>query len=1790
MKSPHSGIISRIRSNHRAGQGFTLVELVVVLVVVGILAGIAAFAYSSVQSNSTDRAGAPALGAVQAEARKLASANSYKFPTDLTTKLETVDGDANTTNLAPLTFKTAPDPSTAPAQAGSTSFNISVGTWEEYPTHAGYAVRTSAPTASKAGSCWVLYDRTSTPSSDNQTAAMWFHITDTTDAPVDCAPTYCLMVSADSMPGLGTATEPKTGSSIPAEGTCAAPPGTPWCVTATPTGTGPYGAALAWHAPRGSTLANVTGYTVYRYRGAVSFDASTADDAAVNKLPAPFATGSDPATVTTGPGVTVTSGGAGAKNGENGFKIVVPKNQVNKANIVSSPVVNTAPWSTPSSQDNFSVWAARDAAVDFDVAISPRIEWFKANGQPSDVTPSQTGVASVLTKAWQQINVTGVQPSDATRVRVSLVAETNVTALLSDATILADSFLLEPGSTPTAAALPTPEAQFVVNGSSTLTATDPNLTSGETYSWAVVANSAGGSSTVADLIATQQALPAITVLPGMVGGASATQTQTTTAGTTLENKEIQVRWNASAGATQYKIDRKLASAADTAYAVLTTVPAQTGTAVYTYNDESVVFGENYSYRITASNPVLASSVCGQIVTSGGTVVAPPPPSPFIFPNAPVIDGDAVAVDPTPSPGVEEDDPSGTRSDRANLLHWTPPAGTESASQTPEYEVSLKNAEGAGAWTPARSYTDGGWLPCATGNSPASAVDTNCLYGGPERTSEANSVAQTRTSSSTPFKNRYSNGSVKLDNQVSPGSKIYYRIRTLVENNSAGVWARSCWSTQNPTTTASGALVPSCATKAGTDGQGLVLTQPLDTPQVTPTVTGTNVSLSWPAIDGATGYIIYRTDNGVSLPDAPANRTFTSPNIAGALTKGTYNTTTSAGTGGTWNNSGNVSLSFSEYQDPSAFDYFVVATRIVTDVWSNPSDAASAVVAGSPPDASCVVQVGTYNIAVTWTATSGATGYKVYSRDADNNSSPWQQRGPYGWLPSNQLSFTDTNLGPRAARIYKVVAVVTFQNGEQREIPLATQPVNPTLLSPTCETAGLAKPVVETGFWDAQGNNLQNDQGVAFNAVPTATAYAVYPNGMPTSLPANINGNEIGNASNLPGTLNVDYVLVWDNTGQATRYPANKPSPTGKNWTGKIVVGYTNIGSPGFAAHMPAMANRQVFQQVGKYQTYNVSVVALIANTTSPHAITDFNSNGTLTATPIAGTPPEPQSISSKPMYYNGAVWTQTSWANGGSLLAEWYTQPYALIGWQAYKTRNPGAAPDVANQPHQAVGSWGGSETLEMCNYYRGPASSYTSLKTVITSNASYPRLSGTCGEESVGQATTRRQALLNTGNHTQNEYMNAIAYNQLLGYRVVLYTMLPTNNPAVPALRASNPSIKTAVRSEPQGPAVVNATTQKNTSYVHINLAPSASGNPSQWYLFHTDPSAGASNAGSDLRIIGGTTYSYTFDEAAVGTSYSYVAVARNDALPAWGIPEGWSTTRDTNHNDGSANGNFSANQGVYVELRDNKSGGYVRRPYNPAGAGFNFYSFTVRGVAGYCIDYALNSPESNGGSLYATAPTVRNQVTRYRSGNAIPAADFWRMSYMASKWGVPRSGPGAPADGGQGHYRLISGVIGHWMHDMGTNNSADQSGIAKLWKKDGKVWGNTTRNNYYNMVVGDSDARRGPYAFVSSYPGMAAGVTSYAHTYIYASGWQGSLGAVWFFAAPTNGPTPAPQYVYEPGGGVNIPINPSVPGNVAVPTRALGIPDQIYMWNPSGNGQRLIQAGRVGQAQTNSGYVGVS
>lgn len=252
--------------SRRQGLAFTLIELVVVMVVLAILAGLATFIFSSVRRSSADLAGKPVLGVAQAEGRKVAATNGYVYPANTVARLDeratvvkTESGQSKIGFIGGASYAPGSAKNTADAYLVSTATDTNGG------TRIAYAVETTRD--GDGGHCWGMIDTTSETGDISTTWGFSEQV-----ASGQCAARVLLACptmadgSADQPSLMGTMEScgtPENNVDVAA----------PSCVIAeidvesVPAASRPTTAVVQWETPDNTD--NISGYRVYVWEGQI---------------------------------------------------------------------------------------------------------------------------------------------------------------------------------------------------------------------------------------------------------------------------------------------------------------------------------------------------------------------------------------------------------------------------------------------------------------------------------------------------------------------------------------------------------------------------------------------------------------------------------------------------------------------------------------------------------------------------------------------------------------------------------------------------------------------------------------------------------------------------------------------------------------------------------------------------------------------------------------------------------------------------------------------------------------------------------------------------------------------------------------------------------------------------------------------------------------------------------------------------------------------------------------------------------------------------------------------------------------------------------------------------------------------------------------------------------------------------------------------------------------------------------------------------------------------------------
>jgi prepilin-type N-terminal cleavage/methylation domain-containing protein len=193
---PPRSTMSIVRPGRGGRRAFTLLELVVVMVIMGVLAGVAVLGYGTIQRNQTDSAGYPILGAAQIDARQVAAGNADTFP-GTALLVGQMNSEAVSTGGSSLNFLSDPDGS----QPSPDASDISVDRGDAATVGLAVMTSTGSPTdghcllmldSLTAGSTWVTMKNALAGGINNCQASF----------------VYACRASLQQLPGAGTSGNP----------------------------------------------------------------------------------------------------------------------------------------------------------------------------------------------------------------------------------------------------------------------------------------------------------------------------------------------------------------------------------------------------------------------------------------------------------------------------------------------------------------------------------------------------------------------------------------------------------------------------------------------------------------------------------------------------------------------------------------------------------------------------------------------------------------------------------------------------------------------------------------------------------------------------------------------------------------------------------------------------------------------------------------------------------------------------------------------------------------------------------------------------------------------------------------------------------------------------------------------------------------------------------------------------------------------------------------------------------------------------------------------------------------------------------------------------------------------------------------------------------------------------------------------------------------------------------------------------------------------------------------------
>ncbi len=355
--------------------------------------------------------------------------------------------------------------------------------------------------------------------------------------------------------------------------------------------------------------------------------------------------------------------------------------------------------------------------------------------------------------------------------------------------------------------------------------------------------------------------------------------------------------------------------------------------------------------------------------------------------------------------------------------------------------------------------------------------------------------------------------------------------TLVATNGVGASAPS--SPVNATPSASAPTAPSAPT-------GVVAT-----------AGDSSVSLTWSAATGATGYQVFR--DGVQV-GSPATAAFTDTGLANGTT---YSYTVTAVNGG----------GISSASSPAT------ATPLP------PAPLAPSGLVATPGDAS---------VSLTWTASSGATGYQVF-RDGVQVGTP------------ATAAFTDTGLTNNTAYSYTVRA--TNLGGTS------------TASAAVSATPVPAAPAAPTGVMATAGNAQVS---LTWTTVPGATGYQVFRNGTQVGTPTAAAFTDTGLTNNTAYSYTVKATNLGGTSAASAAVSATPTNPLPLAPTGLKADSATNLNTGKLRLTWTASTGATSYSVYRDGVLLGTSTTATYTPTTTPYGATH---SYTVTAAGATGTSP-----------------------------------------------------------------------------------------------------------------------------------------------------------------------------------------------------------------------------------------------------------------------------------------------------------------------------------------------------------------------------------------------------------------------------------------------------------------------------------------------------------------------------------------------------------------------------------------
>ena len=552
------------------------------------------------------------------------------------------------------------------------------------------------------------------------------------------------------------------------------------------------------------------------------------------------------------------------------------------------------------------------------------------------------------------------------------------------------------------------------------------LSAGTQYYYEISAIDSGGASPLSSPPTTATTLPASPLAPANV------------AATPVSATSVTVTWDPSTGANVYTVYRSTSPSGPFTSPIhkITMSPlgpkGQTGTVLTTFTDTGLTPNTVYYYKIRASN----SGGTSPLSEAASVSTLPLPPAPPGSVKATTLSTSSISVSWTASPTAaiysifRSSSPSGPFDTQVGTSTISPFIDNTLVSGTKYYyQISASNAGGVSldsATVFATTITD---MPGAlTVTSPTTSTSASLTWEAP--TGATSYKVYRSTSAVGPFTTSVGTPTVPsfTNTGLTPNTVYYYEISAV---DAGGESAK--------TAAASALTAPVTPTN-------IMASRNPDNPSMA-------LEISWNGAAGATGYNVYRSTS--------ATGTFTL-------------VTVSPDTGLLFGDSGLL----------PGTKYFYEISSVNAGGEGPKSTAVSGMTTPDAPTGLLASTLSSNSIGLTWTASPGATGYKVYRSTAP--AGPFTTSVGTPTVPS----FTNTGLTPNTVYYYEISAVDA--GGES----VLSSPAN-TITAPTIPTGAAAGPTSSTSIsvsWSASTGALsykvfRSTSSMGPFSVPVATPAA-----------------------------------------------------------------------------------------------------------------------------------------------------------------------------------------------------------------------------------------------------------------------------------------------------------------------------------------------------------------------------------------------------------------------------------------------------------------------------------------------------------------------------------------------------------------------------------------------------------------------------------------------------------------------------------------------------------------------------